>query len=160
MDISQSLTLVLDHLNIQMYCPLILVQCVLRRIHRSALPGSCVWRSWSSYCWLKATPVNLTTGETGPNTHSWFRLDPFSLRQVTQCFVAGRWLNHCITHFSFCCLAYFLLRCSRPRSRRSSSSRALKTSRQEKSHRMSSQDVFQMHFLRIRISQKLVINYQ
>lgn len=31
---------------------------------------------------------------------------------------------YCITHFSFCCLAYFLLRCSRPRSRRSSSSRA------------------------------------
>lgn len=34
-------------------------------------------------------------------------------------------LDHCIKHLSFCCLAYFLLRCSRPRSRRSSSSRAL-----------------------------------
>lgn len=34
-------------------------------------------------------------------------------------------LAHCIKHLSFCCLAYFLLRCSRPRSRRSSSSRAL-----------------------------------
>lgn len=39
---------------------------------------------------------------------------------------AGR-QNHCITHFSLCCLAYFLLRCSRPCSRRSSSSRALRT---------------------------------
>lgn len=34
-------------------------------------------------------------------------------------------LCYCIKHLSLCCLAYFLLRCSRPRSRRSSSSRAL-----------------------------------
>lgn len=37
---------------------------------------------------------------------------------------SGEATAHCITHLSFCCLAYFLLRCSRPRSRRSSSSRA------------------------------------
>lgn len=42
---------------------------------------------------------------------------------------------YCITHFSFCCLAYFLLRCSRPRSRRSSSSRALRTRGDEESRR-------------------------
>lgn len=62
MDISQSLTLVLDHLNIQMYCPLILVQCVLRRIHRSALPGSCVWRSW---------PKRLLTADLKPHQSIW-----------------------------------------------------------------------------------------
>lgn len=62
-----------------------------------------------------------------------FCLDPLSFRWVTQR------SNHCIRHFSFCCLAYFLLRCSRPRSRRSSSSRALKTSREDGSHRLSPQ---------------------
>lgn len=40
---------------------------------------------------------------------------------------------HCMEHLSFCCLAYFLLRCSRPRSRCSSSSRAL--SRGQERHR-------------------------
>lgn len=44
-------------------------------------------------------------------------------------------LCYCIKHLSLCCLAYFLLRCSRPLSRRSSSSRALprRTRRRTKS---------------------------
>lgn len=41
-------------------------------------------------------------------------------------------LAHCIKHLSFCCLAYFLLRCSRPRSRRSSSSRALRRTQENR----------------------------
>lgn len=66
-----------------------------------------------TYCWPKTTSFILIAGDRGEKT---------ALAQHLE--VCG---GHCITHFSFCCLAYFLLRCSRPRSRRSSSSTALRT---------------------------------